>query len=147
MENMRRAQIRDACIREKFHFRRNVFDKTDCSTVELSVNEIINGQQGDNNNGFPGLVPLVKQYVASLDSVDVHTNCKIMQYLRLIERRASGALKTTANWMRSFVMNSEKYAGDSVVSDELAYDLMLTLSKIGQGLIQASDLNDCQSSD
>jgi glutamate--cysteine ligase catalytic subunit len=142
-ENMRRAQVRDACVRERFYFRRNVFDRTDPTCVELSVDEIVNGQQGDNNNGFPGLVPLVKQYVGQLDTVDVQTNCKIMQYLKLIERRASGALKTTANWMRSFVMNSSKYGADSVVSDELAYELMLTMSKIGQGLVRASDLNDC----
>jgi glutamate--cysteine ligase catalytic subunit len=147
-ENMRRAQKRDACLRETFYFRRNVFDKNDTACVEMSLDEIMNGHQttGDNNNGFPGLVPLIREYLGQLDTIDVGTNCKIMQYLKLIEKKANGSLKTTANWMRSFVMNSPKYAGDSVVSDEVAYDLMTTLNGIGQGTVNASDLNDTSAS-
>ena len=38
---------------------------------------------------FPGLIPLVRMYVNSID-VDVDTRCTIMQYLKLISKRASG---------------------------------------------------------
>ena len=38
---------------------------------------------------FPGLIPLVRMYINSID-IDVDTRCTIMQYLRLISKRASG---------------------------------------------------------
>lgn len=136
-ENMKRAQKRDACLDEKFYFKKNLFDPSDVTCEEMTMNEIVNG-----NGDFPGLIPLVKGYLAQLDSIDVQTNCKIMHYLKLIEGKANGSLKTTANWMRTFVTNSPMYKHDSVVSDEIAYDLMWNLSKIANGLISAPDLND-----
>ena len=38
---------------------------------------------------FPGLIPLVRMYVNSID-IDVDTRCTVMQYLRLMSERASG---------------------------------------------------------
>ena len=38
---------------------------------------------------FPGLIPLVRMYVNSIE-MDVDTRCAVMQYLRLISKRASG---------------------------------------------------------
>lgn len=52
-ENMRRAQKRDACIREKFHFRMN-----DGTVTELSINEIMNGC-----DGCTGLIARVEHYL------------------------------------------------------------------------------------
>jgi glutamate--cysteine ligase catalytic subunit len=138
-ENMQRAQKRDACIVEKFYFRINLFDQSKTDYEEMSTNEIMNGKP---ESSFPGLVPLIKDYLSQLDSIDFETNCKIMQYLKLIEKKASGELKTTANWMRTFVQSHPKYNFDSVVNNEIAYDLMWTLNKITQGLISATDLND-----
>lgn len=142
-ENMKRAQKRDACVNERFYFRLNPFDQSNDQPssnmyAEMSMNEIINGS-GDR---FVGLVPLIKQYLAQLDHVDVETNCKMMHYLKLIEKKASGELKTTASWMRSFVTSSPKYKSDSVVSEELAYDLMWRMSLIASGKCKAPDLND-----
>ena len=102
----------------------------------MSMNEIING-----SIDFPGLIPLIKEYLAQLDSIDYETNCKIMHYLKLIEKKASGELKTTANWMRSFVQSHPKYNYDSLVTNEIAYDLMWALNKVTQGLIDAPELN------
>lgn len=42
---------------------------------------------------FPGVIPLVRMYVNSID-IDVDTRCTIMQYLRFISRKASGMLKS-----------------------------------------------------
>lgn len=38
---------------------------------------------------FPGLLPLVRMYVNSVD-IDVDTRCTILQYLRFISKKASG---------------------------------------------------------
>ena len=44
----------------------------------------------EQENEFPGLVPLIESYVNSVDDVDVHTRCTICQYLSFISQRASG---------------------------------------------------------
>lgn len=41
--------------------------------------------------------------------VDADTHCTIEQYLRLIQRRASGELVTTATWMREEVLKHPDY--------------------------------------
>ena len=39
---------------------------------------------------FPGLLSLVRMYINSID-MDVDTRCTVLQYLRFISKRASGA--------------------------------------------------------
>lgn len=41
--------------------------------------------------------------------VDADTHCTIQQYLKLIQRRASGDLMTTASFMREFVLSHPEY--------------------------------------
>ena len=41
--------------------------------------------------------------------VDTDTHCSVQQYLRLIKKRASGELKTTARWIRDFVAAHPAY--------------------------------------
>jgi len=57
---------------------------------------------------FPGLIPLINSYLSGMD-VDADTHCTIQQYLKLIQRRASGDLQTTASWMRQFVRSHPDY--------------------------------------
>jgi len=112
---MQRAHTRDAVVREKFWFRKNVFPtRRELSRPgtptrvgagsrpgtrpgtpggggeeweEMSVGEIINGQKGQ--DGFPGLVRLVEKYLDSMN-VDITTRCEIGRYLSLVSQRASG---------------------------------------------------------
>ena len=144
-ENMQRAQKRDACITEKFFFRKNIFGpetedaaaKADeCELVEMSVNEIVNGSD---KNHFPGLVQLIRDYLSHME-IDVDTQCTIKQYLQFIESRASGKLMTAAHWMRTFVTNHPKYNKDSVVTEEINYDLMWRIYLISSGQIKCPTL-------
>ena len=57
---------------------------------------------------FPGLIPLINSYLSGME-VDADTHCSIQQYLKLIQRRASGQLFTLAAWMRAFVRNHKDY--------------------------------------
>jgi hypothetical protein len=69
-ENMSRAQKRDAVIEQKFHFRTNVWDAgTEPNLIEMSVDQIMNG---DEDLRFPGLLGLVKNFVAQSE-VDAST--------------------------------------------------------------------------
>lgn len=94
----------------------------------MSVNEIVNGQSSS-RGGFPGLIPLVEQYVATRD-YDLAAQETIQKYLKLIEKRANGSLWTTARWCRHFVQHHPRYARDSIVDDEVAYDLLQAVKEI-----------------
>mmetsp|Transcript_16985 Transcript_16985/g.22156 ORF Transcript_16985/g.22156 Transcript_16985/m.22156 type:complete len:310 (+) Transcript_16985:655-1584(+) len=95
---------------------------------EMSMAEIMSGK-GDY---FPGLIPLIFAYLEYIQC-DKSTKAKLTSYLELIEKRASGELVTPATWMRNFVRSHPSYKEDSVVSDEIAYDLMIACKEIGEG--------------
>ncbi|KAH8421379.1 hypothetical protein KR009_003667 [Drosophila setifemur] len=94
----------------------------------LTINEIFNGKP----NVFPGLVPLIRSYLQSME-VDTDTHCTIEQYLRFIQKRAAGELITTATWMREQVLSHPDYKQDSVVSELINYDLLKRIQGIQQG--------------
>ena len=95
----------------------------------MSINEVINGQTNADGSGFPGLIPLVESYLSSVN-VDVETRCDLARYLDLIRKRASGQLWTGAKWIRQFVRTHEGYKGDSVVSEQVCYDLVKAVEEI-----------------
>ncbi|CAI8000015.1 Glutamate--cysteine ligase catalytic subunit [Geodia barretti] len=147
-ENMTRAQKRDAVRSEKFYFRKSVVpddDKDDNEGAEpkgshdheyteMSVDTIINGK-----DEFPGLIPLVRMYVNSIE-MDVDTRCSVMQYLRLISKRASGELMTGARWIRHFLTSHPLYKQDSVVTEEMNYDLVKRMMEISEGTVPCLEL-------
>jgi hypothetical protein len=53
--NMKTAQKRDACLRQEFFFRKNIFtdekecEKNECKSAKMSINQIVNG-----SDEFPG---------------------------------------------------------------------------------------------
>merc|ERR1712194_55346 len=79
---------------------------------------------------------------AYLDHIqcDSLTMERMTAYLDLIEKRASGKLVTPAAWIRSFVRNHEDYKFDSVVTDSIAYDLMVACNDIGEGKRAAPEM-------
>ncbi|GAB7365649.1 hypothetical protein MBLNU230_g6712t2 [Neophaeotheca triangularis] len=108
----------------------------------MTIDEIINGsaassastksssqEPSDSGSGFPGLIPLVESYLDSVN-VDVETRCEIAQYLALIRGRANGSLWTAAKWIRHFVRGHEAYAKDSVVGQEVTWDLVKAVEKL-----------------
>jgi len=98
------------------------------SFEEMTMAEIMTGK-GDY---FPGLIPLVYAYLDHIqcDSVTME---RMTKYLDFIEKRATGQLVTPATWIRTFVRNHEDYKFDSVVTDSIAYDLMVACKEIGEG--------------
>lgn len=148
-ENMVSAQQRDAARQGKFFFRKTLKKcptavngdvqngDIDCGDEYelMTIDKIINGKDGE----FPGLIPLIESYLGNVD-VDIDTRCTISQYLKLIQRRASGELLTTAQWMRNFVAVHPDYKKDSVVSESICYDLMNTFDQITRGELSAPEL-------
>jgi glutamate--cysteine ligase catalytic subunit len=98
----------------------------------MSINTIINGDPSAEQGGFPGLIPMVESYLNSMN-VDVVTRCELARHLDLIRKRASGKLWTGAKWIRNFVDTHEKYGHDSVVNEDVCYDLVKKVEEITQG--------------
>lgn len=46
---------------------------------------------------FPGLIPILNSYLENME-VDVDTRCTILNYLKLIKKRASGMFDTFRHW-------------------------------------------------
>ncbi|CAF4882486.1 unnamed protein product [Pieris macdunnoughi] len=134
-ENMQRAQRRGACTQQKFWFRRDVRSPDVDAYAEMTIDEIVNGKDGV----FPGLIPLIESYLSGMD-VDADTHCSVQQYLKLIQRRASGEISTMATWIRQFVTSHPEYKKDSVVTEKINYDLLKTAHGIQTGTIPAPSL-------
>jgi glutamate--cysteine ligase catalytic subunit len=105
------------------------------SYEEMTMAEIMCGK-GDY---FPGLIPLVLAYLDHINC-DKVTRQRVTMYLDFIARRSMGELVTPATWMRNYVRNHPAYKGDSVVSDEIAYDLMIACRDIGEGTLHIPEL-------
>ncbi|KAJ5950188.1 Glutamate-cysteine ligase catalytic subunit [Penicillium vulpinum] len=159
-ENMETAHARNAVLDRKFWFRKDPFPRrvprsaqqsTNGSTFSsatssavntpppspplgpvdtefdlMSIDDIVNGCA---DGSFPGLIPLVESYLNSVN-VDVETRCFLASYLDLIRKRADGTLWTGARWMREFVAKHPSYKQDSVVSEEITYDLVKAVEEM-----------------
>merc|ERR1711990_101404 len=102
----------------------------------MSLDQIFNG---DNGNGFIGLIPQIIKYVDDLD-VNLATKEKIGHYMKLISRRASGELPTTATWMRNYIFDHKDYKHDGKLTSSIVDELMELCSNIGLGLVQCPAL-------
>jgi glutamate--cysteine ligase catalytic subunit len=105
------------------------------SYEEMTLAQIMTGK-GDY---FPGLIPLILAYLDHIN-IDPTTRARVTMYLDFVERRATGELLTPATWMRNYVRSHPSYRGDSVVTDEIAYDLMVACRDIGEGRLHIPEL-------
>jgi glutamate--cysteine ligase catalytic subunit len=165
-ENMTRAHQKDAVNTQMFFFRKHIAppevtaasvningtvddNNTNCgckgdggpdlsaedSCEEMTMNEIFNGKGAY----FPGLLPLVYSYLDYIQC-DAETFRRVEQYLQFIEKRSKGELLTPATWMRQFVQRHPAYQHDSVVSPEIAHDLMEACNGVGEGSLHVTEL-------
>ncbi|KAI6141722.1 glutamate-cysteine ligase-domain-containing protein [Pisolithus tinctorius] len=102
---------------------------------EMSIKEIFCGK----GPTFPGLLGLVDAYLGTLELTPVERK-KIDKYLDLVRGRADGTLQTPATWIRSFVRSHPAYKFDSVVSQEINYDLLIAIDRIERGTLCAPEL-------
>jgi glutamate--cysteine ligase catalytic subunit len=110
----------------------------------LTLAEIFNGKplcQDGRPAGFafPGLVPLVRGYLASIN-LDPATSSRLETYTDFIAERASGRLCTTATFLRNFVLRHADYALDSVVSETICHDLIETCRQITSGEVGSAEM-------
>ncbi|TPX70410.1 glutamate---cysteine ligase [Spizellomyces sp. 'palustris'] len=96
-------------------------DEDEDACVEMTIDEIINGKPSAH---YLGLVPLVRRYLAiHQPAISQTTREKLDLYIDLVSRKASGDLKTGATWIREFVTSHPSYKKDSVVNEDITWDL------------------------
>ncbi|KII73702.1 Glutamate--cysteine ligase catalytic subunit [Thelohanellus kitauei] len=120
-ENMDRAIIRDAVNRSKFFIRKNYKNAT--------------GEPGK----FVGLIGLIEDYVSNLD-LDPETVDCVNHCLCFIRNRANGSLMTPATWIRRYIQSHPSYQHDSLVSNEILYDMTCRIKDISDGKIPCPEL-------
>lgn len=156
-ENMIRAEKVDAVLNEKFWVNKNSYantvgpsfgaknfdrdllatDVSEMDVVELSLDEIING---DEKKEIRGLVDIVLSYLDAL-GCDSKTRGVIVQYLDMLRKRASGELPTTAKYIRDFVKSHPNQPkGDCKLNGDVADDLVQASVDIGRGVRDCTDL-------
>lgn len=126
-KNMKTAHKMDAAVKGMFYFRKDITNEAENSITELSLDQIFNGCEE-----FVGLIPLVEKYIAEdlTPTATEEESFKLSIYLKLISLRALGEIPTTARFIRDFVLKHPSYAKDSVVSDEINFDLIEKLTSV-----------------
>ena len=149
-ENFARASKRDALLSEKFWFRKDVQRDSPDEWIELTIDEILHGKA----DLFVGLFNLVYGFISEQYNVDIQAQwakkqqnneekidkvTENMKFFELLSKRARGETPTIASWMRSFVVKHPKYQKDSLVSVEIATDLIKAMNDISDGKKVCSD--------
>ena len=81
----------------------------------MTIDEVVNGQNG--------LMSYVTKYMSEIKMIDDQRQT-INGHIDLIRQRANGSIKTDAALMREFIINHPKYQKDSIVSNEICFDLI-----------------------
>ena len=123
------------CVRFRKEFKRDenlTYEKDQNNIKELTINEIFNGCEKYN---YPGLIVYYKKIMNFMFKTNNMNN-----YIDFIEKRAKGEIWTDAKYIRNFVMNHEKYKKDSIVTDEINYDLIKHILLIQNGEIKPKEI-------
>lgn len=62
--------------------------------------------------------------------MDILTRQTLDKYIDFISERAKGTSITTAMWMREFVRKHPQYKQDSIVNEQIQYDLIWKIQEM-----------------
>ena len=84
---------------------------------------------------MPGICTLVDQYLDEKE-ISEATRQILKDHVNLIRGRSTGARATGATWIRNFVRDHPSYKHDSVVSEEITFDLLSKIRSLNSSDIQ-----------
>jgi glutamate--cysteine ligase catalytic subunit len=153
-ENFEKAYKIDGINTEKFWWRVNCFDKNSINNLNstdtnfnyeedakkniklLSINEIFNGCKEYN---YPGILNVIRKDILN-DVTDKNKQNELIKFVDFFERKTKGELWTDAKYIRKFVSDHPKYNKDSIITEEINYDLITHLLDIQNGVIKPKEL-------
>ena len=152
-ENYENGYFIDAINCKKFWWRINCFDPSSIENINnasfdysedeqkniklLSINEIFNGAKEYN---YPGLLNVIKDEILNDNNMNNNKKEELLKFVKFLEKKTKGELWTDAKYIRNFVDNHPKYKKDSIISEEINYDLINHLLQIQNGLIKPKEL-------
>ena len=149
-ENYENAYCNDAINTKKFWWRINSFDdinhnednfdykKDEQDNIKLlTINEILNGAKEYN---YPGLIPAIKKEINNNVNYDEEKKKELFKFADYMEKKANGEIWTDAKYIRKFINEHPKYNKDSIITEEINYDLINHLLLIQNGEIKPKEL-------
>ena len=149
-ENYENAYCNDAINTKKFWWRINCFDDIDLNEENfnykkeeeekiklLTINEILNGAKEYN---YPGLIPVIKNEIKNNLNYTEEVRKDLLKYVEHMEKKAKGEIWTDAKYIRKFINEHPKYNKDSIITEEINYDLINHLLEIQNGEIKPKEL-------
>lgn len=101
---------------------------------ELYIWQILNG---DESIGYSkGLLQLCQQFM-ELKGWPQDKQDEVMRYLRFLSDRASGRLPSGARFIREFVHSHPDYRRDSIVTEQINYDLLKMMTTLNESESEA----------
>ena len=152
-ENYENGYHIDAINSKKFWWRINCFDPSSIDNMNndsfnyvedeqkniklLTINEIFNGAKEHN---YPGILNVIKEDVLNNNKMDNNKKEELFKFIEFLEKRTKGEIWTDAKYIRHFIDNHPKYNKDSIISEEINFDLITHLLDIQNGLIKPKEL-------
>ena len=150
-ENYENGYERDAINTKKFWWRINCFDNSinlnddnfnyledEQNNIKLlTINEIFNGAKEYN---YPGLLNFIRDEIKNCNKTDISKKENLYKFIDYLEKKTKGEIWTDAKYIRNFVDNHPKYNKDSIITEEINYDLIMHLLDIQNGLIKPKEL-------
>ena len=65
---------------------------------------------------------------------------ELLKFIDYLEKKTKGEIWTDAKYIRNYIKNHPKYNKDSIVTEEINYDLISHLLDIQNGLIKPKEL-------
>ena len=154
-ENYENGYEIDAINTKKFWWRINCFDEDKTKNIYnindnnfnyiedeknniklLSINEIFNGSKEYN---YPGILNVIKNDIIN-NYTDINKQKEMMKFITYLERKTKGELWTDAKYIRKFINDHPKYKKDSIINEEINFDLISHLLNIQSGIIKPKEL-------
>ncbi|CRG96736.1 gamma-glutamylcysteine synthetase, putative [Plasmodium gallinaceum] len=136
-ENLYRSAHRDAIIKEKFYFRKNLnYYTTDNEIEEKSIYDIFFNEKN-------GIFFLCSKYIEKKfkeGTLSQSAKNKIDEYIEFIKLRCNGKISTGAAYLRNFILNHPSYEKNSYINSKINYDVCKLIADIGKGLIIPQEL-------
>lgn len=106
---------------------------------KLHVWQILEGDVNEHPSFNRGLISLCEEYMRINEWSEEH-KATTNRYLEFLRQRARGTIPTGAKFIREFVLKHPLYQRDSIVSKEIAFDLVSMLEKLESSNAESASL-------
>jgi glutamate--cysteine ligase catalytic subunit len=137
---MDRAHDVDAVLVQRFHWKLNVVKQemkekhaftAPAAEGEDVIEELTAAEVFFGKGSYDGLFKYVDVYLKEAIACPPDQYSQLNnRYFELLKRRLRGEIPTGARFLRNFILNHSQYQHDSIVTDEMAFDMVRTCTRM-----------------